>query len=125
MREPSYLQKINGIWRVRVPVPPSLSEHLPPPHTGKKNLTETTYCRDKRLAAKSGGKTIIKFLDLIAVAARKNYAVEREKYEREIAKFIDWEAINARLVLKVREARDARRQATRRGIRRVVDSTGR
>ena len=34
-----FLQLVSGKYRVRIVVPPELRPHLPPPHTGKANLT--------------------------------------------------------------------------------------
>jgi hypothetical protein len=39
MRELPFLQIVNGKYRVRIVVPPELRPYLPPPHTGKANLT--------------------------------------------------------------------------------------
>jgi hypothetical protein len=39
MRAMPYLQIGNGKYRVRIVVPPELRPYLPPPHTGKANLT--------------------------------------------------------------------------------------
>jgi hypothetical protein len=39
MRAMPFLQLVNGKYRVRIVVPPELRPNLPPPHTGKTNLT--------------------------------------------------------------------------------------
>src|SRR5437763_17006244 len=45
-----YLQIVNGKYRVRIVVPPQLRPYLPPPHTGKANLTRALGTGNEREA---------------------------------------------------------------------------
>ena len=45
-----YLQIVNGKYRVRIVVPPELRPYLPPPHTGKANLTRALGTGNEREA---------------------------------------------------------------------------
>ena len=45
-----YLQIVNGKYRVRIVVPPELRPYLPPPHTGKTNLTRALGTGNEREA---------------------------------------------------------------------------
>jgi hypothetical protein len=42
-----YLQLVDGVFRVRIVVPPKLQPHLPPPHTGKASLTKALATGNK------------------------------------------------------------------------------
>ena len=42
-----YLQLVDGVFRVRIVVPPKLQSHLPPPHTGKASLTKALATGNK------------------------------------------------------------------------------
>src|SRR6201984_126695 len=50
MRAMPYLQIVNEKYRVRMVVPPDLRPYLPPPHTGKANLTRALGTGNKREA---------------------------------------------------------------------------
>jgi hypothetical protein len=50
MRAMPFLQIVNGKYRVRMVVPPDLRPYLPPPHTGKANLTRALGTGNKREA---------------------------------------------------------------------------
>src|ERR1700739_11044 len=48
MRAMPFLQIVNGKYRVRIVVPPELRPYLPPPHTGKANLTRALGTGNER-----------------------------------------------------------------------------
>src|ERR1700746_1576915 len=50
MRAMPYLQIVNGKYRVRIVVPPEFRPYLPPPHTGKANLTRALGTGNEREA---------------------------------------------------------------------------
>ena len=50
MRAMPYLQIVKGKYRVRIVVPPEVRPYLPPPHTGKANLTRALGTGNEREA---------------------------------------------------------------------------
>jgi len=60
-----YLQQVRGIWRVRVPVDEAVQPHLPPPHTGKANLTKSLGTSDLNLANRLSVPITAGFLEMI------------------------------------------------------------
>jgi hypothetical protein len=50
MRAMPFLQVVNGKYRVRIVVPPELRPYLPPPYTGKANLTRALGTGNEREA---------------------------------------------------------------------------
>jgi integrase len=65
-----YLQLVDGSFRVRVTVPPELQPHLPPPHTGKANLTKALGTGNEREANRLAVPWIAGFQAAITAAAR-------------------------------------------------------
>jgi hypothetical protein len=55
MRAMPYLQIVNGKYRVRIVVPPELRPYLPPPYTGKANLTRALGTANERRSLPVGG----------------------------------------------------------------------
>src|SRR6516165_12493096 len=64
-----YLQIVNGKYRVRIVVPPELRPYLPPPHTGKANLTRALGTRNEREANRLAVPYIADFQAAITTAA--------------------------------------------------------
>lgn len=60
-----YLQNVNGIYRVRVEVPDALQRRLPPPHTGKKNLTKALGTGNEKDANRLAVPWVAEFLAVI------------------------------------------------------------
>jgi integrase len=65
-----YLQLVDGSFRVRVTVPPELQPHLPPPHTGKANLTKALGTGNEREANRLAVPWIAEFQAAITAAAK-------------------------------------------------------
>ena len=64
-----YLQIVKGKYRVRIVVPPELRPHLPPPHTGKANLTRALGTGNEREANRLAVAWIADFQAAITSAA--------------------------------------------------------
>jgi hypothetical protein len=64
-----YLQIVKGKYRVRIVVPPELRPYLPPPHTGKANLTRALGTRNEREANRLAVPWIADFQAAIIRAA--------------------------------------------------------
>jgi hypothetical protein len=64
-----FLQIGNGKQRVRIVVPPELRPYLPPPHTGKANLTRALGIGNERKANRLVVPWIAAFLAAITSAA--------------------------------------------------------
>ena len=64
-----YLQIVSGKYRVRIVVPPELRPYLPPPHTGKANLTRALGTRNEREANRLAVPWIADFQAAIIRAA--------------------------------------------------------
>jgi hypothetical protein len=64
-----FLQVVNGRYRVRIVVPPELRPYLPPPHTGKANLTRALGTGNEREANRLAVAWIADFQAAIASAA--------------------------------------------------------
>ena len=64
-----FLQIVNGKFRVRIVVPPELRPYLPPPHTGKANLTRALGTRNEREANRLAVPWIADFQAAIIRAA--------------------------------------------------------
>ena len=64
-----FLQIFNGKYRVRIVVPPELRPYLPPPHTGKANLTRALGTGNEREANRLAVPWIADFHAAIAGAA--------------------------------------------------------
>jgi hypothetical protein len=56
-----YLQLLDGVFRVRIVVPPKLQPHLPPPHTGKASLTKALATGNKAEANRLAVRWIADF----------------------------------------------------------------
>src|ERR1700751_1316393 len=69
MRPMPFLQIINGKYRVRIVVPPELRPYLPPPHTGKTNLTRALGTGNEREANRRAVAWIADFQAAITSAA--------------------------------------------------------
>src|SRR5258708_423326 len=69
MRAMPYLQIVNGKYRVRIVVPPELRPYLPPPHTGKANLTRALGTGNQREANRLALAWIADFQAAITSAA--------------------------------------------------------
>ena len=69
MRALPFQQVINGKYRVRIVVPPELRPYLPPPHTGKANLTRALGTRNEREANRLAVPWIADFQAAIIRAA--------------------------------------------------------
>jgi hypothetical protein len=69
MRAMPFLQIVNGKYRVRLVVPPELRPYLPPPHTGKANLTRALGTGNKREANRLAVPWIADFQTAITSAA--------------------------------------------------------
>src|ERR1700740_18064 len=69
MRAMPYLQIANGKYRVRIMVPPDLRPYLPPPHTGKANLTRALGTGNEREANRLAVPWIADFQAAITSAA--------------------------------------------------------
>jgi len=76
-----YLQRVKGIYRVRIVVPPELQRHLPPPYTGKKNLIKGLGTGNEREAKRLAVPYIADFLGLIDHAKREAGPWEWQYYE--------------------------------------------
>jgi hypothetical protein len=63
-----FLQIVNGKYRVRIVVPPDLRPYLPPPHTGKANLTRALGTGNKREANRLAVQWIADFQAAITSA---------------------------------------------------------
>jgi hypothetical protein len=64
-----FLQVVNGRYRVRIVVPPELRPYLPPPYTGKANLTRALGTGHEREANRLAAPWIADFQAAIASAA--------------------------------------------------------
>jgi hypothetical protein len=64
-----FLQTVNGKYRVRIVVPPQLRPYLPPPHTGKANLTRALGTGNEREANRLAVPCIADFQAAITNAA--------------------------------------------------------
>ena len=64
-----FLQLVSGKYRVRIVVPPELRPHLPPPHTGKANLTRALGTGNEREANRLAVPWIADFQAAITGAA--------------------------------------------------------
>ena len=64
-----YLQIVNGKYRVRIVVPPELRPYLPPPHTGRSNLTRALGTGNEREANRLAVPWIADFQAAITSAA--------------------------------------------------------
>jgi len=69
MRAMPYLQLVNGKYRIRIVVPPELRPYLPPPHTGKANLTRALGTGNEREANRLAVAWIADFQAAITSAA--------------------------------------------------------
>ena len=69
MRAMPFLQIVNGKYRVRIVVRPELRPYLPPPHTGKANLTRALGTGNKREANRLAFPWIADFQAAITSAA--------------------------------------------------------
>jgi hypothetical protein len=64
-----FLQIVNGKYRVRIVVPPELRPYLPPPYTGKANLTRALGTGNEREANRLAVPWIADFQAAITSAA--------------------------------------------------------
>ena len=64
-----FLQLVDGKYRVRIVVPPELRPYLPPPHTGKANLTRALGTGNEREANRLAVPWIADFQAAITSAA--------------------------------------------------------
>jgi len=64
-----YLQRVDGIYRVRIVVPDDLKPHLPPPHTGTASLTKALGTGNKAEANRLSVPWIAEFQAAITKAA--------------------------------------------------------
>jgi hypothetical protein len=64
-----YLQRVDGIYRVRIVVLDDLKPHLPPPHTGKASLTKALATGNKTEANRLALPWIAEFPAAITTAA--------------------------------------------------------
>ncbi len=64
-----FLQIVNGKYRVRIVVPPELRPYLPPPHTGKANLTRALGTGNEREANRLAVPWIADFQAAVTSAA--------------------------------------------------------
>jgi hypothetical protein len=87
-----YLQRVKGIYRVRIVVPPELSAHLPPPYTGKKNLIKGLGTGNEREAKRLAVPYIADFVGLIEQARQKAKLIDPWDGEA-------WQVVGNRLVL--------------------------
>src|SRR6201998_2650793 len=69
MRAMPFLQLVDGKYRVRIVVPPELRPYLPPPHTGKANLTRALGTGNEREANRLAVTWIADFQAAITSAA--------------------------------------------------------
>ena len=69
MRAMPFLQIVNGKYRVRIVVPLELRPYLPPPHTGKANLTRALGTRNEREANRLAVPWIADFQAAVTSAA--------------------------------------------------------
>jgi hypothetical protein len=69
MRAMPYLQNVSGKYRVQIVVPPELRPYLPPPHTGKANLTRALGTGNEREANRLAVAWIADFQAAITSAA--------------------------------------------------------
>jgi hypothetical protein len=63
-----YLQLVDGVFRVRIVVPPKLQSHLPPPHTGKASLTKALATGNKAEANRLAVPWIADFQEILIKA---------------------------------------------------------
>src|ERR1700752_3607247 len=87
-----YLQRVKGSLRVRIVVPPELQPHLPPPHTGKGNLTKGRGTGNEREAKRLAVPYIADFVGLIEQARQKAKLIDPWDGEA-------WQVVGNRLVL--------------------------
>jgi hypothetical protein len=87
-----HMQNVKGSFRVRIVVPPELSAHLPPPYTGKKNLTKGLGTGNEREAKRLAVPYIADFLGLIEQARQKTRLIDPWDGEA-------WQVVGNRLVL--------------------------
>jgi len=87
-----YLQRVKGIYRVRIVVPPELQRHLPPPYTGKKNLIKGLGTGNEREAKRLAVPYIADFVGLIEQARQKAKLIDPWDGEA-------WQVVGNRLVL--------------------------
>jgi hypothetical protein len=69
MRAMPFLQLVNGKYRIRIVVPPEFRPYLPPPHTGKANLTRALGTANEREANRLAVPLIAEFQAAITAAA--------------------------------------------------------
>jgi hypothetical protein len=85
-----YLQIVNGKYRVRIVVPPELRPYLPPPHTGKANLTRALGTGNEREAP--AGRRMLQLDEHEPERSRRRQAPKKgnQDMEAKCGRFAEW-----------------------------------